>query len=121
MKDNLIHQNSVPLADATLLLALSGWMDGGDVSTGTVRTLMQGRDLSAVARIAEIGRDAWKADFSAYSSFGPEFDTRPVSAVNRLLGKPAFPALSYGRSRQQMMAAPAEFALRRNHDPVDGM
>lgn len=39
------------LNDATLLLALTGWMDGGDVSTGTVKHLMDGRDVTHVARI----------------------------------------------------------------------
>ncbi len=40
---------------ATLLLALTGWMDGGLVSTGTVKHMMQGRDLVAVARIEPAG------------------------------------------------------------------
>jgi proteasome assembly chaperone (PAC2) family protein len=39
------------LHQPTLLLALSGWMDGGLVSTGTVRRLMEGRDAFEVARI----------------------------------------------------------------------
>ncbi|HET6246467.1 MAG TPA: PAC2 family protein [Tepidisphaeraceae bacterium] len=39
------------LKDATLLLALAGWMDGGLVSTGTVRSLMNGRNLSQFASI----------------------------------------------------------------------
>lgn len=39
------------LQGATLLLALSGWMDGGLVSTGTVRQIMEGRVLTEVARI----------------------------------------------------------------------
>jgi hypothetical protein len=39
------------LNDATLLLALTGWMDGGLVSTGTVRSLMDGRVLTKVAEI----------------------------------------------------------------------
>src|SRR4051812_32532146 len=44
---------SLPKAqNATLLLALTGWMDGGSVSTGTVQTLMDGRDrLKEFARI----------------------------------------------------------------------
>lgn len=37
--------------DATLLLALSGWMDGGLVSTGTVRRMMENRELVDVGRI----------------------------------------------------------------------
>ncbi|HVS72556.1 MAG TPA: PAC2 family protein [Phycisphaerae bacterium] len=36
---------------ATLLVALTGWMDGGDVSTGTVKRLMENRTLVEVARI----------------------------------------------------------------------
>ena len=31
----------VELPRSTLLLALTGWMDGGDVSTGSVKQLMQ--------------------------------------------------------------------------------
>jgi proteasome assembly chaperone (PAC2) family protein len=45
------------LKDATLLLALTGWMDGGDVSTGTVKRLMENRDgdVMHVARIEASG------------------------------------------------------------------
>ena len=39
------------LNDATLLLALGGWMDGGLVSTGTVRRMMENRPLAEIARI----------------------------------------------------------------------
>lgn len=39
------------LTDATLLVALAGWMDGGLVSTGTVRSLMDGRMLTEIATI----------------------------------------------------------------------
>jgi proteasome assembly chaperone (PAC2) family protein len=39
------------LTNATLLLALTGWMDGGDVSTGTVKRLMENRSLAEIARI----------------------------------------------------------------------
>ncbi len=45
-----IKQSPV-LNRATLVLALSGWMDGGDVSTGTVRRLV---DLLGARSIAEI-------------------------------------------------------------------
>lgn len=50
-----IIDDQIKLADATLLLALTGWMDGGLVSTGTVRHLMQGRELAKVATIAPGG------------------------------------------------------------------
>ena len=43
--------NSLKLPDSTMLLALTGWMDGGSVSTGTVRQLMADRDLVEVAHI----------------------------------------------------------------------
>lgn len=43
------------LNDATMLLALTGWMDGGFVSTGTVKQLMEGRNLVEVARIEPAG------------------------------------------------------------------
>jgi proteasome assembly chaperone (PAC2) family protein len=39
------------LEDATMLLALTGWMDGGEVSTGTVKRLMASRNLKTVATI----------------------------------------------------------------------
>src|SRR5579885_3678064 len=39
------------LGEATLVLAFSGWMDGGDVSTGTVRRLV---DLLEAQPLAEI-------------------------------------------------------------------
>lgn len=39
------------LENATLLLALTGWMDGGDVSTGGVRAIMGRREVRQVARI----------------------------------------------------------------------
>jgi proteasome assembly chaperone (PAC2) family protein len=39
------------LLDGTMLLALTGWMDGGLVSTGTVKGLMQGRVVIETARI----------------------------------------------------------------------
>jgi proteasome assembly chaperone (PAC2) family protein len=43
------------MTDATLLLALTGWMDGGDVSTGTVKRLMDDRDVVHVARLESSG------------------------------------------------------------------
>jgi proteasome assembly chaperone (PAC2) family protein len=39
------------LNNATLLLALTGWMDGGDVSTGTVKNAMGHREVKRVATI----------------------------------------------------------------------
>jgi proteasome assembly chaperone (PAC2) family protein len=39
------------LEGATLLLALTGWMDGGDVSTGSVRAIMGRREVRQIARI----------------------------------------------------------------------
>lgn len=43
--------NTTKMPGATLLVALTGWMDGGCVSTGTVRQIMHGRELIEVARI----------------------------------------------------------------------
>src|SRR5579859_7469770 len=45
-----IHE-AIRLDQATLVLALSGWMDGGDVSSGTVRRLV---DLLGARPIADI-------------------------------------------------------------------
>lgn len=39
------------LEQATMLLALTGWMDGGLVSTGTVERMMENRELIEIARI----------------------------------------------------------------------
>lgn len=43
--------NDVTIKDSTLLLALGGWMDGGFVSTGTVRHFMRNRKLVELARL----------------------------------------------------------------------
>ncbi len=45
----ILHSGT--LDGSTLVLALNGWMDGGDVSTGTVRRLV---DLLGAERVAEI-------------------------------------------------------------------
>src|SRR5690349_9219634 len=47
--------NTPRLTDGTMLLALTGWMDGGLVSTGTVKHLMANRDLVNVATIDPSG------------------------------------------------------------------
>src|SRR5436309_9782300 len=52
------------LNQATLVLAFSGWMDGGDVSTGTVRRLV---DLLGAEAIAEIDPEP----FYLYNFPGP--------------------------------------------------
>jgi proteasome assembly chaperone (PAC2) family protein len=52
------------LQNATLVLALTGWMDGGDVSTGTVRRLV---DLLGARRVAEIDPEP----FYIYNVPGP--------------------------------------------------
>jgi proteasome assembly chaperone (PAC2) family protein len=50
--NNLLQLDECPqLSDATLVLALTGWMDGGDVSTGTVQRLV---DLLGARPIASI-------------------------------------------------------------------
>ena len=50
--NNALRMSLRPKLDAgTLVLAFSGWMDGGDVSTGTVRRLVE---LTAAQPIAEI-------------------------------------------------------------------
>jgi proteasome assembly chaperone (PAC2) family protein len=54
-KPNHLRVQQCPkLQGATLVLAFSGWMDGGDVSTGTVRRLV---DLQGARPIAEIDPD----------------------------------------------------------------
>jgi proteasome assembly chaperone (PAC2) family protein len=70
----LTYQNTPRLSNTTLLLALTGWMDGGHVSTGTVRHLMQGRDLSAVARIQPGGFyiENFPGDMQMSALFRPE-------------------------------------------------
>ncbi len=70
----LTIQNMPKLSDATMLLALTGWMDGGLVSTGTVRHVMQGRDLTAVGRIEPGGFyiDQFPGDMNVSAIFRPE-------------------------------------------------
>jgi proteasome assembly chaperone (PAC2) family protein len=53
--DDLLHFHQHPTLDGpTLVLAFTGWMDGGDVSTGTVRRLV---DLLEAQPLAEIDPD----------------------------------------------------------------
>ncbi|MFO0876165.1 MAG: PAC2 family protein [Gemmataceae bacterium] len=58
-----IHQR-ISLDRATLVLAFSGWMDGGDVSTGTVERLV---DLLEARRFAEIDPEP----FYVFNAPGP--------------------------------------------------
>ena len=53
--DPLTLLSTPRLEGATMLLALTGWMDGGLVSTGTVKHLMEGRDLVELARVEPAG------------------------------------------------------------------
>src|SRR4051812_2709140 len=39
------------LRDASMLLAFTGWMDGGEVSTGTVRNLLNNLKAAPIAEI----------------------------------------------------------------------
>jgi predicted ATP-grasp superfamily ATP-dependent carboligase len=50
---NLVH--APRLENGTLLLALTGWMDGGLVSTGTIKHVMDGRPLVEMGRITPGG------------------------------------------------------------------
>jgi proteasome assembly chaperone (PAC2) family protein len=51
LDDLLQFQTRPQLADATMVLAFSGWMDGGDVSTGTVERLVDMLEARPVAVI----------------------------------------------------------------------
>lgn len=50
-EDHLRILNETKVPGSTMLLALGGWMDGGFVSTGTVRQFMRERKLTEIARI----------------------------------------------------------------------
>lgn len=73
------HRLGIPtLTDATLVLAFTGWMDGGDVSTGTVDRLVE--QLGAHA-VAEIDSDpyyilAFPGAMEITSLFRPKIDIR---------------------------------------------
>ena len=49
--DPLTIHDCPSIDDATLVLAFSGWMDGGDVSTGTVKRLVDLLDAPLLAEI----------------------------------------------------------------------
>jgi len=55
MTRSLTNFDSLRLDNGTLLLALTGWMDGGLVSSGTVRQIMEGRQLVEMAQIEPSG------------------------------------------------------------------
>ena len=50
MKALKVYRNA-ELTNATLILAFSGWMDGGNVSTGTVDRLIELFDAEELAMI----------------------------------------------------------------------
>lgn len=51
-EDVLKFLTDIPkLSDGTMLMAMDGWMDGGQVSTGTVQGIMRGREVEVIARI----------------------------------------------------------------------
>ena len=50
--DPLRFSETPKLHNASMVLAFSGWMDGGDVSTGTVEYLLDAGDAAEVASIA---------------------------------------------------------------------
>src|SRR4051812_13586848 len=63
--DDILRVQDCPALDrATLVLAFTGWMDGGDVSTGTVRRLV---DLLGARPVAEIDPEP----FYLYNFPGP--------------------------------------------------
>lgn len=72
MQPQLKVIHPVELKGATMLLALTGWMDGGEVSTGTVKQVMGRRE---VKRIATIEAD----DFYIYNFPG----SMEISAIFR--------------------------------------
>ena len=50
--EDLLHSEELPkLGGGTLLLSFSGWMDGGDASTGTVSRLIRLLDAEPIAEI----------------------------------------------------------------------
>ena len=59
---------------STMLLALTGWMDGGLVSTGTVKHVMRGRNLIDVAHIEPAGFyiDSFPGSMEVTALFRPE-------------------------------------------------
>jgi proteasome assembly chaperone (PAC2) family protein len=53
--DRLTVEDSPKLRDGTMILAFSGWMDGGNVSTGTVEWLGKALDARRIAHIEPEG------------------------------------------------------------------
>src|SRR3954453_10430737 len=50
-RESLITFDPPKLKNASMLLAFSGWMDGGEVSTGTVKNLLDHLNPTAIASI----------------------------------------------------------------------
>lgn len=53
--ERLLIRSRPALCDGRMIVALSGWMDGGDVSTGTVEWLVRTLEAAKVAEIAPEG------------------------------------------------------------------
>lgn len=67
------RENIEKLRDGRLVLAFSGWMDGGDVSTGTVKRLIEELDAEQVAEIRSEGFyiSSFPGDMEVSSLFRP--------------------------------------------------
>ena len=101
MPTQLTIDSELRLPGATLLLALTGWMDGGDVSTGTVKTVMGRRE---VRRLATIDPD----DFYIYNFPG----SMEIAALFR-------PEVKYERGVVTQIEMPANvFFADPGHDLV---
>ena len=49
--DKLVIQKTPKMSNTRLLLGFSGWMDGGDVSTGTIGLLAEKLEAEKIAEI----------------------------------------------------------------------
>ncbi len=89
------------MSQATLLLALGGWMDGGMVSTGTVRQFMNEPSLEKIAEIKPAGFyiDSFPGSMEITALFRPH-----VKTVNGRIETLDWPANTFYADPEAQMA-----------------
>ena len=108
VSDKLQVRSMRRLRNATMLLAFSGWMDGGDVSTGTVGHLVSHLRAEAIAEIDPHGFyiDNFPGDMTVTSMFRPH-----VKIVDGLMVEFSLPANTF------YCAKPSNLILFRGKEP----
>ncbi len=103
--DHLRVNRASPAPGGTMILALAGWMDGGDVSTGTVRRMIE---LLGATPVADIDPEDFyvlqvPGNMEVNALFRPEIDV--AAGELRSIDLPAATFYHAGKPRVMLMLA----------------